>query len=105
MLVLFIKSHTPYLAGEMADFPDARAKALVSRGIASWPKTVEPPPPTSSEPQPGETAPVISPRFSEMNVGELREFSASRGLSVDIDGAVGITAKRNAVKAAYERSL
>lgn len=34
MIVKFIRSRTPYMAGEMAGFPDAQAKALISSGVA-----------------------------------------------------------------------
>lgn len=34
ILVKFIRSHTPYMAGELAGFPDAQAKALISGGVA-----------------------------------------------------------------------
>nr|WP_295828295.1 hypothetical protein [uncultured Azospirillum sp.] len=34
MLVRFLKSHTPYLAGETASFPDAQAAGFISRRVA-----------------------------------------------------------------------
>lgn len=34
ILVKFIKSSTPYMAGETAGFADAQAKALIARGVA-----------------------------------------------------------------------
>jgi len=34
MIVTFIKNSTPYMAGEQAGFPDARAKALIAAGVA-----------------------------------------------------------------------
>lgn len=34
MLVKFIKSHTPYMAGETARFSDPQGRALIAAGLA-----------------------------------------------------------------------
>jgi hypothetical protein len=34
MLIKFIRSITPYIAGETADFPTARAQAYIDAGVA-----------------------------------------------------------------------
>ena len=71
----------------IVEAPEQYAEALFSHGF-----TVAPSRPVEAD----------YPKFYAMNVAELRSFMAGSNLDVNIDGLEGITAKRNAVKAAFE---
>lgn len=89
--VQFQRPYGIYNRGEIAGFAPAEADRLVSAGVAARVEVEAPPP-----------APPQMPEIGHMTATELAAFCEAEGLAVALDKLSGMTAKRQAVRQAWE---